>query len=209
VAPEQLGAFLDFLEIRGERLALLFHVKATFGLRRGEVVGLRWSDIDLQTGTLHVSQSITQIGSKIVVGKTKTRGSVRVISMDVETTELLRAHRRQQLEDCLAWGEAWGDTGLVFVREDGSALSPDYVSYRFEKLVTAAKLPPIPLKNLRHTSASLGLASGETLKEVSERLGHSTITITRTRTRTYCRRSPGSLRNGARRWSLAHPVITP
>jgi integrase len=158
---------------------------------------------------LHVSQSITQIGSKIVVGKTKTRGSVRVISMDVETTELLRAHRRQQLEDCLAWGEAWGDTGLVFVREDGSALSPDYVSYRFEKLVTAAKLPPIPLKNLRHTSASLGLASGETLKEVSERLGHSTITITRTRTRTYCRRSPGSLRNGARRWSLAHPVITP
>jgi len=77
-----------------------------------------------------------------------------------------------------AWGEAWQDCGLVFTREDGSALRPDYVSHLFGTLVERAELPRIRLHDLRHTNASLALAAGVPLKVVSQRLGHSTTAIT-------------------------------
>lgn len=98
--------------------------------------------------------------------------------LDRETVGVIRAHRAAQATDRLAWGAAWRDTGLVFTREDGSQLHPEGVTRTFIRLAKRLGLPAVRLHDLRHTSASLGLASGETLVEVSRRLGHSSITIT-------------------------------
>jgi integrase len=90
----------------------------------------------------------------------------------------LRAHRARQNAERLAFGRQWPDAGLVFTREDGEPVRPDSVSQKFERLVQTLSLPRIRLHDLRHTSASIGLASGESLKEISERLGHSSLGIT-------------------------------
>ena len=90
----------------------------------------------------------------------------------------LKAHRVRQLEERLAWGPAWTDTGLVFTREDGQVLHPEHVTKRFARLVRDAGLPPITLHGVRHSYATAALAAGEPLKVVSERLGHASTSIT-------------------------------
>ena len=175
-SPEQVGAFLD--HVQGDRLASLFHVVAYFGLRRGEAVGLRWQDIDLEAGSARVEQQIVQLGYRTEVGLPKTKSGARTLSLDAETVAVLRAHRAAQAAERLAWGAAWVDSGLAFTREDGMPLHPEFVTRRFGRLAAAADLPLIRLHDLRHTSASLGLAAGESLVEVQRRLGHSSITIT-------------------------------
>lgn len=89
---------------------------------------------------------------------------------------VLRRHRHAQEAERRAWGEAWSDTGLVFTRENGSAMRPDYATHLFIKLVQRASLPRIRLHDLRHTNASL--AAGVPMKVVSHRLGHSSLAIT-------------------------------
>ncbi len=90
----------------------------------------------------------------------------------------LKAWRKQQREERLAWGPAWQDTGLVFTREDGTGYHPDFVTYRFEKLVAHHGLPRISLHKLRHLAASLQIAAGVDIAIVSKRLRHSSIKIT-------------------------------
>jgi integrase len=98
--------------------------------------------------------------------------------LDACTVESLRAHRRGQLEERLAAGTAYRDLGLVFAREDGSELDPDWVSKRFERLANSARVTGIRLHDLRHTHASLALQAGVHVKVVSERLGHTTVAMT-------------------------------
>jgi integrase len=174
--PQQLGVFLDVLD--GDRLAALYHVIAYLGLRRGEACGLLWADVDLDGGLLRVSQQLTQVQSRLVFGPPKSRAGARIISLDTDTVDVLRAHRARQNAERLAFGPHWPDTGLVFTREDGEPVRPDSISQKFERLLATLPVPRIPLHALRHTSASIGLASGETLKEISERLGHSSLGIT-------------------------------
>jgi integrase len=174
--PEQLGVFLDALI--GDRLAPLYHVIAYLGLRRGEACGLRWDDIDMDAALLRVAQQLTQVQSRLVFGPPKSRAGARIISLDADTVAVLRAHRARQNAERLAFGPQWPDAGLVFTREDGEPVRPDSVSQKFERLVQTLSLPRIRLHDLRHTSASIGLASGESLKEISERLGHSSLGIT-------------------------------
>lgn len=174
--PEQLGTFLDALD--GDRLSALFQVVGYLGLRRGEACGLRWVDIDLDTGLLRVAQQLTQVQSKLVFGPPKSRSGVRVVTLDDVSVSVLRAHRAKQNAERLAFGPHWPDTGLVFTREDGEPVRPDSISQKFDRIVKRLGLQRIRLHDLRHTSASIGLASGETLKEISERLGHSSLGIT-------------------------------
>jgi integrase len=108
------------------------------------------------------------------VGKPKTKAGERGVSLDRVTLEALQAHRVRQNADRLAWGEAYEDNHLVFAREDGSPLRPDYVSRRFKQLAKEAGLPMIRLHDGRHSAASLGLAAGVDIKIVSDHLGHST-----------------------------------
>ena len=160
------------------RLYPLFHLIAYRGLRRGEAVGIRWPDVELQAAQLRITQQVVQLGWATEIGKPKTYGGERTVSLDDATVRVLRRWREQQGAERAATHGAWQDTGLVFTREDGSQLHPDYVSDTFHRIITEAGLPPIRLHDLRHTAASLALQAGVPMKVVSEQLGHSSLGIT-------------------------------
>ncbi|GGO80608.1 hypothetical protein GCM10012280_02920 [Wenjunlia tyrosinilytica] len=174
--PEQLGRFLDAAE--GDRLYPMFHLIAFRGLRRGEAVGQNWMDINLDRAELTVAKEIVQDGGTTYESEPKTDGSAATIHLDSRTVTVLRAHRARQNRERLKWGEAWQDTGKAFTREDGSWLHPEAVSDAFRRIVKAAGLPPINLRDLRHGAATLTHAGGGDLHTIKETLRHSTITLT-------------------------------
>ncbi|MBF5083098.1 tyrosine-type recombinase/integrase [Quadrisphaera sp. INWT6] len=164
--------------VSDDRLSALYRLLIATGMRRGEAIGLRWEDVDLDSAVLVVVQQITEVRGRSVVGAPKTRRSSRLVSLDRATVAALRHHAARQAEEQRVWGDAWEGTGLVFTRENGSALRPEFVTRRFQALAEQAGLPVIRLHDLRHTSASLALRAGVPLKVVSERLGHSQTAIT-------------------------------
>ncbi|RZU31170.1 phage integrase family protein [Blastococcus saxobsidens] len=174
--PEQAGAFLDL--VSGDELYPLWHLVAFRGLRRSEALGLSWSDVDLDRRTVTVREARVQVGRAIVAGDTKSDTSARTVSLDASTLEVLRAQRRRQAELRLQLGSAWVDTGLVFTKADGSALVPDSVSQRFDRLVIRSGLPPVRLHDLRHLAASLTYRATKDLKLTSQMLGHASTAIT-------------------------------
>jgi len=173
---EQLKAFLD--SVKDERLYALWHVIAMTGMRRGEAIGLRWSDVDLENSRLSVRRALIPINREVVVSEPKTVKGRRVIALDPGTVEVLKAQAARQLDEQGEWDEAWVETGLVFTVENGGALDPESVSRYFRQAVKQSMLPPIRLHDLRHTHATLALQAGIHPKVVSERLGHATISIT-------------------------------
>jgi len=184
VLPDAQGAVADPAGVIGQvvgleqRLYPVHHLIAYRGLRRGEAVGLRWEDVDLDAGYARISQQVVQLGWATEVGEPKTDSGSRTVSLDAATVAALRRWRAAQAAERRQWGKAWTDTGLVFTREDGSQLHPDLVISSFERICRAAGLPPIRLHDLRHTAASLALQAGVPLKVVSEQLGHSSLAIT-------------------------------
>lgn len=172
----QLGAFLD--HAANDRLYGLYHLIAFRGLRRGEACGARRVDLELDEGSLSISTQLTNVGKAVKEGAPKTESSDAPIALDNVTVAVLRAHRVRQVEEQLAWGEGWQDSGRIFTQEDGTALKPDWVSGHFERLAFAAGLPPIRLHDLRHGAATLSLAAGNDMKTTSSMLRHSSLTIT-------------------------------
>ncbi len=174
--PQHIAAFLD--TAADHRLSALFHLIAFTGMRRGEAIGLHWRDVDLQRAHVVVAWQITDGDGRPQLGVPKTAAGARVVPIDPLTVEVLSGHQVVQQAERAAWGEAWVEHGLVFTRENGELLRPDVVTHTFRKLVEAAGVPPIRLHDLRHTHASLALAAGVDIKVVSDRLGHSTTSIT-------------------------------
>jgi integrase len=174
--PAQVRAFLDAAS--EDRLYPLFHLVVVTGMRRGEVVGLRLVDVDLDNAVVRVSQQMLQLGGRTRIGAPKTKSGARTVPIDPTTVRVLREHLHRQVAERRAWGSGWVETGLAFTRENGSALSPEMVSRRFALLSRRAGLPKVRFHGLRHTSASLALAAGVAMKTVSDRLGHSTTSIT-------------------------------
>ncbi|MFC5821018.1 tyrosine-type recombinase/integrase [Nonomuraea harbinensis] len=125
-----------------------------------------------------VSTQLTNVGRKVQEGIPKTESSDAIIALDRGTLKALREHRERQLQERAAFGPSWIDTGRMFTWEDGSELTPDWVSEHFWRLVFAAGLPPIRLHDLRHGAATLSLAAGTDMKYVSAMLRHSSIGIT-------------------------------
>ena len=123
-------------------------------------------------------QTIIQVRSKVTIGEPKTARGRRPIALDAGTVAVLREHRRRSLEQRMLVGPDFEDRGLVFHHPDGSCLKPDAVSAAFVRRVQKAGLPPLTLKGLRHTWATLALERGIHPRVVQERLGHSTIAIT-------------------------------
>jgi integrase len=173
-----LRQFLAASAASGDRLHPLWVLLATTGMRRGEALGLRWSDVDLDAGRLRVVQTIIQVRSKVTVGEPKTARGRRPIALDGGTVAVLREHRKRAVEERMLVGPAFEDRDLVFHYPDGSCLKPDAVSAAFVRRVRSAGLPRLTLKGLRHTWATLGLERGIHPRVVQERLGHSTIAIT-------------------------------
>lgn len=173
---DEAAAFLT--GTTNDRLHTLYRLLVLTGLRRGEAVGIQWGDLDLSDGTLTVNRQVVSVTGELVVGPPKSDAGRRTVALDRVTRQLLEAqHRRALLASPWATDEVFA-TRFVFTRVDGQCLTPTHVSRRFDTLVRQLGLPRIRLHDLRHTSASLGLAGGESLLQVSRRLGHSSITIT-------------------------------
>ena len=172
---EELRRFLDLVE--GHRLEAAWHVAAFTGMRRAEILGLRWRDLDLQAGRLSVRQTLVAVGYEIVKSTPKTH-QARTIDLDPGTVGRLRRHGDRQREDRDEWGADYQDNDLVFSREDGSPIHPHTFSQAFERIVARSGLPRIPLHGLRHTHATVGLALGVPAKVVTERLGHENVAFT-------------------------------
>ncbi len=176
----QCGAFLDSMEASdnpvqaAERLYALFHLAAYSGMRRSELAGLAWADLDLGRARVHVRQA--QVDDAL--DSTKSEESDRQVPIDPGTVTVLREWRKAQLAERLAWGPAWADSGRVFTREDGTPLRPGWISQRFGAVVTRGNLPPIRFHDLRHGAASMLLAAGQPPKVISEILGHATVAFT-------------------------------
>ncbi|MCZ2849707.1 tyrosine-type recombinase/integrase [Modestobacter sp. VKM Ac-2978] len=164
--------------MRGERLEPLFRLMLATGLRRGEALGLHWSDVDLDGGTLRVRWTLTRTSKGLQLGEPKTEKSRRSVPLPRSTVTALRAHRRQQATEQLAAGEAWRDSDLLFTTEVGTPLEPRNVLRRFETLAERAGLRDVHLHTLRHSAASFLLAAGTHTKVVQEHLGHSSYAIT-------------------------------
>lgn len=154
-------------------------VLALTGLRRGEAVGLRWEDIDLENQRLTVRQQIVRQQGRLVAGPPKTKsGEDRRVDLDTGTVGVLIAHRLRADWQRALLGLAVLEADLVFTWPDGSGYSPDYVSRQFKLIAQRAGVPVKRLHDLRHGAASLQLAAGVPLAVVSQRLGHSTISLT-------------------------------
>lgn len=176
-SPTELRQFLDAID--DERLAVSFLVAAATGLRRSELLGLPWTAVDLEKRSLSVAQALVLVGSTPTIRLlTKTASSRRTIALDARTVDALRSLRKKQIEQRLAAGSLWEESGLVFTGEIGRPIHPDTWSRTFARLVAHSDLPRIPAMNLRHTHASILLESGVDLRVVSGRLGHSSVAIT-------------------------------
>jgi integrase len=160
------------------RLAMPILLAVSTGMRRGELLGLRWSDVDLVTGTVAVRQTINETSEGIAFAGPKTAKSRRVLPIGATTVAALKRHRADQDGLRLGQGSAYHDADLVFCLPDGSPWSPSAFSLAFMRLLRKTELPQIRFHDLRHTHASQLLAQGVHPKIVSERLGHANIGIT-------------------------------
>lgn len=172
---EEASAFLGATS--GERLSPLWRLVLATGLRRGELLGLRWVDVDLGAGTLEVVETRTVAGGEII-GPPKTTSGARKIRLDSGTVAVLKAWRSRLAAERLAAGEAWTDSGRVFVDELGVPPHPETVTGWWAEAVKRAGLRHIRLHDARHTAATLALRAGVPAKVVTQRLGHSSVTTT-------------------------------
>jgi integrase len=175
-SPTQLRTF--FAHVRADELFAAWLLFATTGMRRGEVAGLRWTDVDLDAGRASPRRPRVVVNYEVHVSEPKTAKGWRSLALDPATVAALREHRARQAEQRLAVGPRWHDAGLVFTWPDGRAIHPQRFSNWFEQHTRAAGLPRIRLHDVRHSYASAALAAGIPAKVVSERLGHANSAIT-------------------------------
>ena len=175
-SADQVRQFLAATQ--GTRLHAVWALAVLTGLRRGELLGLRWSDVNLSERFLSVRRAVASANYAVTVSEPKTRRGARRVELDDWTIETLSAHRRRQSAEKLALGPAYEDSDWVFATENGSLTHPDRLSKMFQDRVKASGLPRIRLHDLRHTHATLALEAGSHPKVVSERLGHATVAIT-------------------------------
>jgi integrase len=175
-SPEQISAFLA--GVAGDRMFAAWRLIATTGMRRGELLGLRWSDLDLETGRLAVQVARVRVGKVVVSSTPKTRAGKRVLQLDPATVAALKTWHARQAAERLAVGERYQDEGYVFTMPDGSPIIPNRFSIWFRKHVKRLGLPKIRLHDTRHSYATAGLARGVPVKVMSVRLGHASTAIT-------------------------------
>lgn len=176
---QELGDFLAYVRENDEqRLYPLWLLMATTGVRRGEALGLRWQDVNLDKARISIRQTLLAVRHIPQFGQPKTKKGKRNISLDAFTVKALRSHSRAQAAERLAAGSAYEDLGLVFATEVGGVVHPDRITRRFGRLVQKSGLPRVTLHGLRHSYATIALEAGIHPKVVSERLGHSTVSLT-------------------------------
>ena len=155
-----------------------FTLAATCGLRRGEVLGLHWSGVDLDAGIARIRTTLQQMNGTARFVPPKTASSRRSVHLSTSTVALLRRHRASQSARRLLVGAGWHDEGLVVDRGDGEHLPPDSLGAAFARIAGDVGLPEVRLHDLRHGFATTLLAAGVNVKAVSAALGHSSSSFT-------------------------------
>lgn len=187
---EQLRAFLGHVD--DDRLRAMWLLFATTGMRRGEVAGLTWNNIDLDAGTVRIDWTLGVVNAKPTwKPRPKSEAGERTMALDPDTVAALREHRRRQLEERMLAGAGWQSdatdwqgvtrSDLVFTWPDGRLINPERISKWFNTAATGAGLPIIRLHDVRHTYATAGLANAtgwHEVKVISQRLGHASVGIT-------------------------------
>jgi integrase len=189
IRPLSLEEVHQFLTaVKDDPLFAAMFLELGTEVRRGELLGLRWRDLDLDVGVLHVRQTLVRVGNhdategnrktQLIFQEPKTEQSRRTSPVPEEIIEALKRHKAQQARERLLMGEAYEDRGLVFWQADGQPIDPRNFTRYFERLLTQAGLPKIRLDGGRHTIATLMLELGESAKTVQTMLGHTKIART-------------------------------
>jgi integrase len=185
---------------RDTPLAMPILLAVTCGLRRAELCGLRWEDVDLPAGVLHVRQAAVELRKEVEIKEPKTDRSRRKVALPSLTVEALRRHREEQQLQKLALGSAWQDSGRVLTTPDGAPWRPDCLTHAFARLLRREGLGHVRLHDLRHSHCSQLLKAGVPLTAVSARLGHSSTAVTAT---IYAHLLPGMDQDAADRTDAA------
>jgi len=172
IEPELAAYLAVALE---DRLQAVWMLVATTGMRRGELCGLRWTDVDLDARRMTISQTRTLADHEQVVGEPKTAAGARTIALHPEAVAALRAWRKAQREERLLIGAGWQETGLVATESTGAGVHPQRLTRPFTSMVATAALR---LHDVRHAYVTAALRAGVPVKVLSERIGHSDVKVT-------------------------------
>ena len=198
---EQLRQFRQFLtEIAEHWMAAALDLTAHTGIRRGEVLGLTWRDVDLDNARLSVHQAVITVEYQVTVADVKTGTARRTIDLNERTVEVLRAWRIEREREAKLIGTTVSEEETVFARPDGGLTHPDHFNQVFDRPLAGSELPRIRLHDPRHTQATIMLKAGVPVRVVSERLGHSSPAFTMT---VYQHVLPGMQADAARKFSEA------
>jgi len=177
LSPAQVQGFLAAAD--GTRYEAMFALAVMTGMRQGELLGLRWRDVDMDAVEIQVRHSLQRIGGKFEFVEPKSVKSRRRIALGTRAIEALRRHRARQTEERLKIGQPWHDLDLVFTNKIGRPVEITNLTHRhFRPLLRKAGLPTIRFHDLRHTAATLMLGAEVNVKVVSEVLGHSQTAFT-------------------------------
>lgn len=174
--PEQTRHFLTATV--DHPLYPCFFLAATTGMRRGELAGLRWCDVNLDDGYLDISNTRTSVGYQVVEREPKSKKSARRVALDGATVAVLRAHKASHSAARLAASVTFNPGDYLFVRDDGRPYHPEAISRQFKRAFSRLELPPVRLHDVRHGHASAGLLAGIPAKVMADRLGHASVSVT-------------------------------
>ena len=176
---QELSAMLQALDSEPLQFRLLIHLALNTGCRRGELTGLKWSDIDFQTSVLTVSRSNYKLtGDKEIKSKSTKTGKSRRIILPPYCLPMLRQYRAEQLQTQMLMGDAWHGDDWIFIQADGTPMYPTTPTLQFSRFLKRHNLEHKKFHALRHTSATLLLSNGTNIKNVSARLGHAQLKTT-------------------------------
>lgn len=163
----------------GDKLEALYVLAVTTGMRQGELLAIKWQDVNLEKATVSVRRTLTKSGGRLLLGEPKTKKSRRTIQLTKAAVRSLREHLARQIKEIERLGDLYRDEGLVFTTEVGTLINPTNLRKRsFASLLKQARLSHIRFHDLRHTCATLLFGAGVHPKYVQELLGHANIAVT-------------------------------
>ncbi|MBQ2963860.1 MAG: site-specific integrase [Clostridia bacterium] len=167
-----------FTAIKDEPLYPLIYCAVVFGLRRSEVLGLKWDSVNFENNTISIKHTVVRYSEIVEKDTTKTNSSYRTYPLSPEVTEMLHTIKALEHLNRDVFGKEYFENDYIFKWENGKPYTPDFISRKFHKILVAYNLPVIRFHDLRHSCASLLVANGFTLKDIQEWLGHADIQTT-------------------------------
>ncbi len=177
-SAEEARRFL--VAARDDRLFALYAIALGLGLRRGELLALRWVDLDLVDNVVTVTHTLQRIGGRLELGPVKTDGSRRKLAASEQVAEVFRQHRRRQADERKEARDRWQDQGLVFTTKLGTAIEPRNMNRHLDRLCAQAGVPRIRFHDMRHSCTTLLYDQGVPIEHIQDVLGHSSPTVTKT-----------------------------